>query len=104
MKLHRDLKITQITAWFMLHRLREVWDKAGLDRLLGPVVVDETRVAGLPRTDGTRTGPRLPGQARAGTHDDWRLHDRIRHKPRPRPVILRTVWLRSRPCHSRRTK
>ncbi len=23
LKLHRDLKITQKTAWFMLHRLRE---------------------------------------------------------------------------------
>ena len=25
MKLHRDLKVTQKTAWFMLHRLREAW-------------------------------------------------------------------------------
>ena len=25
MKLHRDLKVTQKTAWFMLHRLRETW-------------------------------------------------------------------------------
>ena len=24
MKLHRDLKVTQKTAWFMLHRIREV--------------------------------------------------------------------------------
>ena len=25
MKLHRDLKVTQKTAWFMLHRLRDAW-------------------------------------------------------------------------------
>ena len=25
MKLHRDLKVTQSTAWFMLHRIREAW-------------------------------------------------------------------------------
>ena len=25
MKLHRDLKVTQKTAWFMLHRIRGAW-------------------------------------------------------------------------------
>ena len=25
MKLHRDIKVTQKTAWFMLHRIREAW-------------------------------------------------------------------------------
>ena len=28
MKLHRDLGITQKSAWFMLHRIREAWDDA----------------------------------------------------------------------------
>ena len=28
MKLHRDLKVTQKTAWFMLHRLREAWGES----------------------------------------------------------------------------
>ena len=27
MKLHRDLKVTQKTAWFMMHRLREAWTR-----------------------------------------------------------------------------
>ena len=32
MKLHRDLGVTQKTAWFMLHRIREAWaDVAVLD-------------------------------------------------------------------------
>ena len=46
MKLHRDLKVTQKTAWFMLHRLREVWanDKDG--NFSGPVEVDETYFGG----------------------------------------------------------
>ena len=30
MKLSRDLKVTQKTAWFMLHRLREAWDGTAL--------------------------------------------------------------------------
>ena len=46
MKLHRDLKVTQKTAWFMLHRLREAWGESGIDGILGPVEVDETYVGG----------------------------------------------------------
>ena len=32
LKLHRDLNVTQKTAWFMLHRLREVWGQDGMGR------------------------------------------------------------------------
>ncbi len=46
MKLHRDLKITQKTAWFMLHRLREAWGASGLEKYLGLVEVDETYMGG----------------------------------------------------------
>ncbi len=31
-KLHRDLNVTQKTARFMMHRLREAWNQSGLDR------------------------------------------------------------------------
>ena len=46
MKLHRDLKITQKTAWHMMMRLREAWDESGLEAMLGPVEVDETYMGG----------------------------------------------------------
>ena len=46
MKLHRDLKVTQKTAWFMLHRLREGWAASGLEKFTGPVEVDETFIGG----------------------------------------------------------
>lgn len=46
MRLHRDLNVTQKTAWFMLHRLRNAWDESGLERFMGPVEVDETYVGG----------------------------------------------------------
>lgn len=46
LKLHRDLKVTQKTAWFMLHRLRKAWSVAGLDTMKGPIEVDETFVGG----------------------------------------------------------
>ena len=42
MKLHRDLKVTQKTAWFMLHRLREAWAFESDEPFSGPVEVDET--------------------------------------------------------------
>ena len=46
MKLHRDIKVTQKTAWFMLHRLREVWAKDKAGRFSGPLEVDETYMGG----------------------------------------------------------
>ena len=47
MKLHRDIGVTQATAWFMLHRIREAWSDAD-DRgsFTGPVEVDETYFGG----------------------------------------------------------
>ena len=45
MKLHRDLKVSQKTAWFMLHRIREAWDRPGV-AFAGLVEVDETYIGG----------------------------------------------------------
>ena len=45
MKLHRDIGVTQKTAWHMAHRIRESW--AGQTApFAGPVEVDETYVGG----------------------------------------------------------
>ena len=47
MRLHRDLGVTQKTAWFMVHRLRESWKQlAGVDKMEGPVKIDESYVGG----------------------------------------------------------
>ena len=45
MKLHRDLGITQKSAWHLAHRLREAWEDEGRE-FTGPVEVDETFVGG----------------------------------------------------------
>ena len=45
MKLHRDLKITQKTAWHLAHRIRETW-AYGTTPFSGPVEVDETFIGG----------------------------------------------------------
>ena len=46
MKLHRDIKVTQKTAWFMLHRIREAWAGEAKELFEGPVVVDEIYIGG----------------------------------------------------------
>ena len=49
MKLHRDLGVSQKTAWFMLHRIREAWaHDAYHDEhpFSGPVEADETFIGG----------------------------------------------------------
>ena len=45
MKLHRDLGITQKSAWHMAHRIRKVWETDG-SLFDGPVEVDETYIGG----------------------------------------------------------
>ena len=46
MKLHRDIGVTQKTAWFMLHRIREAWRGPLAALFSGPVEVDETYFGG----------------------------------------------------------
>ena len=46
MKLQRDIGVSQPTAWFMLHRIRESWAEDNDDQFDGPVEVDETDFGG----------------------------------------------------------
>ena len=48
MKLHRDLGITQKSAWYMSHRLRQAFEGQG-GEFAGPVEVDETYIGGKER-------------------------------------------------------
>ena len=45
MKLHRDIGVTQKTAWHMAHRIRESWAEQ-TETFIGPVEVDETYIGG----------------------------------------------------------
>ena len=46
LKLHRDLNITQKSAWFMLHRIREAWQHERDAVFKGPVEADEAYFGG----------------------------------------------------------
>ena len=47
MKLHRDIGVTQKTAWFMLQRIRAAFDNDDEPPFGGPVEVDEAYFGGL---------------------------------------------------------
>ena len=48
MKLHRDLGISQPSAWHLAHRIRKAWETDG-GLFNGPVEVDETYIGGKER-------------------------------------------------------
>ncbi|MXW42903.1 MAG: IS1595 family transposase [Acidimicrobiia bacterium] len=49
MKLHRDLGVTQKTAWYLAHRIREAWADRQPGQFTGPVEADETFIGGKER-------------------------------------------------------
>lgn len=64
MKLHRDLGICQKSAWFLSHRLREVWKTHTFFK--GPVEVDETYVGGIRKNMSHKKRKELSGTGRGG--------------------------------------
>ena len=67
MKLHRDLGVSQPTAWLMLHRIREGWkssDRSG--PFSGLVEVDESYMGGKHRTMSKAKREQLTGRGAVG--------------------------------------
>ena len=65
MKLHRDLDITQKSAWHLAHRIRETWDRG--ERLFGdPVEVDETYIGGKRKNMPNHVRKELAGRGPVG--------------------------------------
>lgn len=46
LKLHRDLGITQKSAWHLAHRIRKTWEHNFVTPFTGPVEADETYIGG----------------------------------------------------------
>jgi transposase-like protein len=65
MRLHRELGISQKSAWFMLHRLRLAFE-ASADLFEGPVEVDETYMGGKRKNMPRRKREKLTGRGAVG--------------------------------------
>ena len=89
MKLHRDLGITQSSAWFLLHRIREAWACRDDEPMAGPVEADETYVGGLAKNMSARR--RAEVQPRPGRDSRHKtpvvgVKDRTTNRVSARPV------------------
>ena len=66
MKLHRDLGITQKSAWHLAHRIRETFLEPSTDLFEGPVEVDETYMGGKRRNMPKSKRKELTGRGAVG--------------------------------------
>ena len=86
MKLSRDLKVTQKTAWFMLHRLREAWDASGIEPFAGPVEVDETYFGGRRSNMTKAKRESLTGRGVVGKTAVVGIRDRVTNRVRAKVI------------------
>ena len=66
MKLHRDLDITQKSAWHLAHRIRKSWGSDGNTLFTGPVEVDESYFGGSRKNMSKSKRARLTGRGPTG--------------------------------------
>ena len=66
MKLHRDITVTQRTAWHMAHRIRKALGTGDGNLFEGPVEVDETYMGGKRRNMSNSKRKELTGRGPVG--------------------------------------
>jgi transposase-like protein len=87
MKLHRDLAVTQATAWLLLHRIRAAFTDDGGDPFEGPVEADETFVGGKARNmSHTRRREAISGRGPVGKTPVVGVKDRATNRVAAMPV------------------
>ncbi len=80
MKLHRDIGVSQKTAWFMLMRIREAWATETDGPYKGPVEADETYFGGKRKSMHRWKREQLDGRGVAGKTAVAGLKDRDTNK------------------------
>ena len=81
MKLHRDLDITQKSAWHLAHRLRQAFESGG-SIFAGPVEVDETYMGGKRANMSKSKREKLSGRGTVGKTDIVGAKDRATNQVR----------------------
>ncbi len=85
MKLHRDLGVSQKTAWFMSHRIREAFTVAGSGIFSGPVEIDETNIGGKRKNMPKKKRLQLKGRGPVGKVAVAGIKDR------PKKIVIAKV-------------
>ena len=85
MKLHRDLKITQKSAWHLAHRLREAF-ASGRGAFAGPVEADETYMGGRRKNMSKAKRSALSGRGTVGKSVVIGVKDRDTNEVRAKVV------------------
>ncbi|MYF27547.1 MAG: IS1595 family transposase [Gammaproteobacteria bacterium] len=89
LKLHRDLGITQKSAWFMAHRIRETYQDSldGLEIFVGPIEADETYMGGKRKNMPKSKRRKLTGRGAVDKTAIVGVKDRKTNKVKARVVI-----------------
>ena len=86
MKLHRDLGITQKSAWHLAHRVRRALGDRTMDLFSGPIEADETYVGGRRRNMSASKRKMLTGRGPSGKVAVAGIRDRATNKVMARVV------------------
>lgn len=86
MKLHRDLGVTQKTAWHLAHRLRKAFESESGLLFAGPVEVDETYMGGKRKNMPKSKREELTGRGVVGKTAVVGAKDRTTNQVRARAV------------------
>jgi transposase-like protein len=96
-EIHRALKVTQKTAWFMDHRIRLAMQSGSFEKASGEFEVDESFIGGLARNMHKNKKAKITGTGGAGKAIVMGLLDRktkkirLRHVPNTQRETLQGV-------------
>ena len=86
MKLHRELKVTQKTAWHLAHKIRRAWAVKQEELFVGPTETDTTHVGGKRRNMPKAKRSRLQGRGPVDMTSVTGIKDRATNQVRAQVV------------------
>ncbi len=104
-EIHRTLGVSNKTAWFMMHRIREATKRGPLAEMLeGVVITDETYIGADPRKMNAKARSRLeakhgPIQGGLGTHKVPVVTMIEKHSGEARSVVMPNVTIENLSQH-----